>query len=86
MIETPRRGLHRWDDRHREAFATMDANPEVIADYGRPIRRVSKRAPQRRAQTQPANTSQAVRPVAPAGTSTGSLGVATATGGTTQGC
>src|SRR5262249_8903990 len=32
--------LHRWDDRHREAFATMHANPEVMADYGRPISRL----------------------------------------------
>jgi hypothetical protein len=37
VIETPRLRLHRWDDRHREAFATMHADPEVMADYGGPI-------------------------------------------------
>ena len=37
MIDTPRLRLHIWDDRHREAFATMHANPEVMADYGGPI-------------------------------------------------
>ena len=39
MIETPRLRLHTWDDRHREAFATMHADPEVMADYGGPINR-----------------------------------------------
>jgi hypothetical protein len=39
VIETPRLRLHRWDDRHREAFATMHADPEVMADYGGPINR-----------------------------------------------
>ncbi|HLZ02792.1 MAG TPA: GNAT family N-acetyltransferase [Bradyrhizobium sp.] len=34
MIETPRLRLHRWDDRHREAFAAMHADPKVMADYG----------------------------------------------------
>lgn len=34
MIETPRLRLHRWDDRHREPFAAMHADPEVMADYG----------------------------------------------------
>jgi hypothetical protein len=33
MIDTPRLRLHNWDDRHREAFATMHADPEVMADY-----------------------------------------------------
>jgi RimJ/RimL family protein N-acetyltransferase len=36
MIETPRLRLQRWNDRHREAFETMHADPEVMADYGRP--------------------------------------------------
>jgi RimJ/RimL family protein N-acetyltransferase len=39
MIETSRLRLHRWDDRHREAFAMMLANPEVMADLGGPINR-----------------------------------------------
>ena len=39
MIETPRLRLHRWDDRHREAFAAMHADPEVMADYGGPVSR-----------------------------------------------
>jgi RimJ/RimL family protein N-acetyltransferase len=39
MIETPRLRLHGWDDRHREAFAKMHADPEVMADYGGPINR-----------------------------------------------
>jgi RimJ/RimL family protein N-acetyltransferase len=39
VIETPRLRLHRWDDRHREAFATMHADPEVMADYGGAINR-----------------------------------------------
>jgi len=39
MIETPRLRLHRWDDRHREAFAMMHADPEVMADLGGTINR-----------------------------------------------
>jgi len=39
MIETPRLRLHRWDDRHRDAFATMHADPEVMADYGGTVSR-----------------------------------------------
>jgi RimJ/RimL family protein N-acetyltransferase len=39
MIETPRLRLHRWDDRHRDAFAAMHADPEVMADLGGPINR-----------------------------------------------
>jgi RimJ/RimL family protein N-acetyltransferase len=39
MIETRRLRLHRWDDRHREAFAAMHGDPEVMADYGRAINR-----------------------------------------------
>ena len=37
MIETPRLRLHRWHDRHREAFRTMHADQEVMADLGGPI-------------------------------------------------
>jgi RimJ/RimL family protein N-acetyltransferase len=37
MIETPRLKLHRWEDRHREAFEMMHADPEVMADLGGPI-------------------------------------------------
>jgi RimJ/RimL family protein N-acetyltransferase len=37
MIETPRLRLHRWDDCYREAFATMHADLEVMADLGGPI-------------------------------------------------
>jgi RimJ/RimL family protein N-acetyltransferase len=37
MIKTPRLLLSRWDDRHREAFAAMHADPEVMADLGGPI-------------------------------------------------
>jgi RimJ/RimL family protein N-acetyltransferase len=39
MIETPRLRLHKWSDRHRDAFAAMHADPEVMADYGGPIDR-----------------------------------------------
>ena len=39
MIETARLRLHRWDDRHREVFAKMHADPQVMADYGGPINR-----------------------------------------------
>ena len=39
MIETPRLRLHRWDDRHREAFAMMHVDPEVMADLGGTINR-----------------------------------------------
>ena len=39
MIETPRLRLHQWDDRHREAFAAMHADPEVMADYGGSVSR-----------------------------------------------
>jgi RimJ/RimL family protein N-acetyltransferase len=39
MIETPRLRLHQWRDRHRDAFAAMHADPEVMADYGGPIGR-----------------------------------------------
>jgi RimJ/RimL family protein N-acetyltransferase len=43
MIKTPRLRLHRWDDRHREAFAAMHADPEVMADLGGPIDRSESR-------------------------------------------
>jgi RimJ/RimL family protein N-acetyltransferase len=39
MIETPRLRLHRWHDRHREAFAAMHADLEVMTDYGGPVSR-----------------------------------------------
>jgi RimJ/RimL family protein N-acetyltransferase len=39
MIKTPRLRLCRWADRHREAFALMHADPEVMADLGEPIDR-----------------------------------------------
>jgi RimJ/RimL family protein N-acetyltransferase len=37
MIRTPRLLLSRWNDRHREAFASMHADPEVMADLGGPF-------------------------------------------------
>jgi RimJ/RimL family protein N-acetyltransferase len=37
MIKTPRLLLCRWDDRHREAFAAMHADPDVMADFGTAI-------------------------------------------------
>ena len=37
MIETPRLRLHRWHDRHRDAFAAMHADPEAMVDYGGPL-------------------------------------------------
>lgn len=37
MIETQRLRLHRWEDRHRAAFAEMHADPEVMMDLGGPI-------------------------------------------------
>ena len=37
MIKTPRLLLSRWDDRHRQAFASMHANADVMADLGGPI-------------------------------------------------
>lgn len=39
MLETPRLRLHRWHDRHRDAFARLHADPEVMADLGGPIDR-----------------------------------------------
>lgn len=39
MIETQRLRLQGWDDRHREAFATMHADPEIMADYGGVLQR-----------------------------------------------
>lgn len=37
MIETTRLRLRIWHDRHRDAFARMHSDPEVMADYGGPI-------------------------------------------------
>jgi len=37
MIRTPRLLLSRWNDRHREAFAAMHADPEVMTDLGGPF-------------------------------------------------
>src|SRR5262249_18366661 len=37
VIATPRLRLHGWDDRHREAFALMHADPEVMDDLGGPV-------------------------------------------------
>ena len=37
MIKTPRLLLRTWDDRHREAFASMHGDPDVMADLGEPI-------------------------------------------------
>ncbi|MBR1309450.1 GNAT family N-acetyltransferase [Bradyrhizobium sp. AUGA SZCCT0051] len=39
MIETPRLRLYHWDDRHRDAFAAMHADADVMADYGGPLGR-----------------------------------------------
>ncbi|MBR0900926.1 GNAT family N-acetyltransferase [Bradyrhizobium tropiciagri] len=39
MIETPRLRLHHWNDRHRDAFAAMHDDAEVMADYGGPVSR-----------------------------------------------
>jgi RimJ/RimL family protein N-acetyltransferase len=39
MIRTPRLLLSRWNDHHREAFASMHADPDVMADLGGPIDR-----------------------------------------------
>jgi RimJ/RimL family protein N-acetyltransferase len=39
MIETPRIRLRRWQDRDRDAFAALHADPEVMADYGGPLDR-----------------------------------------------
>jgi RimJ/RimL family protein N-acetyltransferase len=37
MIRTQRLKLRRWREEHREAFAEMHADPEVMADQGGPI-------------------------------------------------
>lgn len=39
MLSTPRLRLHHWDSRHREAFAAMHADIEVMADLGGAISR-----------------------------------------------
>ncbi|WP_420409185.1 GNAT family N-acetyltransferase [Hoeflea sp.] len=38
-IRTARLRLRTWDDRHRDAFAAMHMDPEVMADLGGPISR-----------------------------------------------
>jgi RimJ/RimL family protein N-acetyltransferase len=37
MIQTQRLRLRTWHDEHREAFAQMHADPEVMADQGGPV-------------------------------------------------
>lgn len=44
MIDTPRLRLLRWEDRHRDAFAAMNADPEVMHDLGGPISRAESDA------------------------------------------
>ena len=39
MIETARLRLRQWEDRDRDAFASMNADPEVMQDLGGPISR-----------------------------------------------
>lgn len=39
MIETERLRLHRWAERHRDAFTLLHADPHVMADMGGPIDR-----------------------------------------------
>lgn len=43
-IETPRLRLCCWRDTHRDAFAVLHADPEVMADYGGPIDRAASDA------------------------------------------
>jgi RimJ/RimL family protein N-acetyltransferase len=44
MIVTPRLRLRPWGDDHREAFAAMNADPQVMADLGGPIDRAESDA------------------------------------------
>lgn len=37
MLATPRLRLHHWDSRHRNAFAALHSDIEVMADLGGPI-------------------------------------------------
>jgi RimJ/RimL family protein N-acetyltransferase len=39
IISTPRLRLRCWAETHRDAFAAMHADPEVMIDYGGPISR-----------------------------------------------
>ena len=39
IISTPRLRLRCWVETHRDAFAAMHADPEVMLDYGGPISR-----------------------------------------------
>lgn len=43
-IETPRLILRRWRESHCDAFAAMNADPEVMADLGGPIDRAASDA------------------------------------------
>lgn len=43
-IRTARLRLLSWRESHRDAFAAMHANPEVMADLGGPIDRTSSDA------------------------------------------
>jgi RimJ/RimL family protein N-acetyltransferase len=44
MIDTARLRLRPWADDHRQAFAAMNADPEVMADLGGPISRADSDA------------------------------------------
>ena len=44
IISTPRLRLRCWDELHRDAFAAMHADPEVMHDYGGPISRAESGA------------------------------------------
>lgn len=44
MIVTALARLRRWQERHRDAFAALHADPSVMADYGGPLDRVASDA------------------------------------------
>jgi RimJ/RimL family protein N-acetyltransferase len=44
IIDTPRMRLRSWQDADREAFATMNAHPEVMQDLGGPLPRAQSDA------------------------------------------
>jgi RimJ/RimL family protein N-acetyltransferase len=44
VIDTPRTRLHCWQESDREAFAIMNAHPEVMHDLGGPISRAASDA------------------------------------------
>lgn len=44
MIETERLRLRHWRDNHFDAFATMQADPQVMADQGGPADEARSRA------------------------------------------